>query len=376
MTKSILLVSYFAPCRGHAGGLRLLELYREIKRIVPEINLELVTCQHPEVDWGIEELPQIFNKVYWLAVENYSFKGVLSIDGLNKDYDCIDLQYHQSGAFIGNLKKKYPKARIIFSPMESMIHAARLAIQKSRQHFTVKQLLQHMWLALREAYYVINTDSTICVSEPDFYQLRFLKRDNIFYISTGLLFNAHTKNYQRLKIFDKVVIFSAFFGSKTNSDALVWFINFVHPLIKLAVPDYTFKIIGRGANASLIAQCQVDGVQFIGEVKEIEAEFQFASVGIAPALSGAGFRGKINQYASVCLPCVATSIAAKGFKYENGKSILIADNPVAFAESCIKLLADKDYCVQMGQEAQRVCLSHYTWSSMEANIIEAYNLIA
>ncbi len=260
--------------------------------------------------------------------------------------------------------------------MESMIHAARLAIQKSRQHFTVKQLLQHMWLALREAYYVINTDSTICVSEPDFYQLRFLKRDNIFYISTGLLFNAHTKNYQRLKIFDKVVIFSAFFGSKTNSDALVWFINFVHPLIKLAVPDYTFKIIGRGANASLIAQCQVDGVQFIGEVKEIEAEFQFASVGIAPALSGAGFRGKINQYASVCLPCVATSIAAKGFKYENGKSILIADNSVAFAESCIKLLVDKDYCVQMGQEAQRVCLSYYTWSSMEANIIEAYNLIS
>ena len=51
----------------------------------------------------------------------------------------------------------------------------------------------------------------------------------------------------------------------------------------------------------------------VGEVDSLEPFIKNASIGIAPALSGSGFRGKINQYSINFIPTVASKLAAKGF---------------------------------------------------------------
>ena len=383
VTTNILLVSYFAPSRGHAGGLRLLDLYRQIKRLQPQIHLELVTCHQPEVDWGCESLGEIFNNVHWLSPKDYCVSSIEKLGVLSQCFDVIDLQYHQSGALIGELRNKCPRSVIMFSPMESMIRAAQLYLHIGFRSLSVKRGCMHIWLALQEAYYVMRAEKVVCVSEPDRHALLLLKsREKIHCLLTGLsTFEFAISNkessadeHQPASSKCRTLILVAYFGSRTNIDALTWFVKFVHPLIRARVPDYVLNVVGRGADADLVSLCRANEINFIGEVESIERELAAACVAIAPALTGAGLRGKINQYASAGLPSVASSVAAAGLKYESGKSILIADTPIDFAHQCVALILDENFRARIGQEAKRVCLENYTWQSMSDGISNIYNL--
>jgi glycosyltransferase involved in cell wall biosynthesis len=106
-----------------------------------------------------------------------------------------------------------------------------------------------------------------------------------------------------------------------------------------------------------------DGVHFVGEVDSLEEELSHAWVGIAPALSGAGLRGKINQYAIEGVPCVASTLAGKGFAYEPGRSICLANSASEFAEACVHLLVCPEDNQEMGRLARDICLEEYSWES-------------
>jgi len=142
----ILLISYFAPSRGHAGGLRLLDIYANIKKINPEIRLVLITCAHPNIDWGIEDLDFIFNEIHWLPPESYTPKA-MDFRKIEKNCEIIDLQYHQSGELIGVIRKNFPSSTIIFSPMESQIRALFIILKNISDNSICRRWTSHFfWL--------------------------------------------------------------------------------------------------------------------------------------------------------------------------------------------------------------------------------------
>lgn len=383
MPKSILLVSYFAPSRAHAGGLRLLDLYRQIRLLNRNIRLELVACRHPEADWGAQFADEIFNDVHWLAQDEYCFAAIEKLGLFERHFDVIDLQYHQSGAFISAFKHKCPDSTILFSPMESLIRAACLQSHIDWRQLRLKGLCGQVWTALQELRYVRQADKVVCVSETDSATIRRVRRDGAVYclptglspyeFSASLARSGHERDDAVLGK-KSLLVFLAYWASRTNREALIWFVKFVHPLIKASVPEYELNVVGHGADDELVNCCQISGVNFIGQVSSVECELAPAMGGIAPALSGAGIRGKVNQYAAVALPCVATSIAAAGLKYEPGRSILLADTPGGFAGHCISLLLDSDLRTRIGHEAKRICHESYTWSSMISDIANIYEL--
>ena len=74
-------------------------------------------------------------------------------------------------------------------------------------------------------------------------------------------------------------------------------------------------------------------VVFVGRVDDILEPLGNARICVSPLISGAGFRGKINQYSAVGRPTVSTSIGVSGTPYVNGESVVIADRPEAFNHS-------------------------------------------
>lgn len=110
--KRILLVSYFPPSEEHAGGQRLLDLYAEMKSILPELYVALVTCGDNGVDYDL--LKSIFNEVHCLSDAEFSKLGVLTLIFEGGNFDVVDLQYHQSGALIRASRKRWPSAKLIF----------------------------------------------------------------------------------------------------------------------------------------------------------------------------------------------------------------------------------------------------------------------
>lgn len=359
--KRLLVVSFYPPEHGTGGGLRLLDMYRLLSREVEGLSLTLLTCSHGEaLD---PELSSIFERVVQLPVEAFNEAGITASGVLEQDFDAADLQFLQTGDLVGFFRRS-GIPRVVVSPVESHVRAAALALR--HQGPSKRWLWWDLRSALRELLGVWRADRVMCVSEADARVLRIFRFwGGVQAVETGISTEEFAESLRSLpqRPLEGVptVVFLAYFGSQTNLDALDWYLRDVHPHVKAAHPCYRLRVAGRGL-ARLPAGA--DGnVDLVGEVGSLEDEFAKAWVGIAPALGGAGLRGKINQYAIAGVPCVASTLAGRGVAYEPGRSIRLAANASQFARACIELLADPAQNREMGRLARQVCLREYSWSS-------------
>ncbi len=80
-------------------------------------------------------------------------------------------------------------------------------------------------------------------------------------------------------------------------------------------------------------------IQVTGYIADPQPCLEKAGVFIVPLLSGGGMRVKIIDAWRWGLPVVSTSIGAEGIHCKPGENILIADNPQAFADAIVEVLA-------------------------------------
>ena len=358
----------------------MLDLYSQLKRIKPEIRLVLLCCSHTEIDWGCEGNAEIFDEVHWFSPDTFNVNHIKNHRVLEQHFDVIDLQYFQAGALISVFRERLANAIIIYNPMESQIRAVgqRIAFRQGK----IKLFAGLVFYAVKEFIYCVQADRVGCVSYADLRAMQlFVSSSRLFCVETGLSSTeisdltkpveiANSKKNER----GNRLVFLAYFGSATNRDALRWFCKSVHPLIRAQVPDYELAIIGRGLDNELINLCTDSGVDFIGEVDNISSVIVSACAGIAPALYGAGIRGKIHQYAALGIPCVASKIAAESLEYIHGESIFLAESPSEFSEYCVALLTNNKMASEIGNKARSLCLARYTWNSMEPVIKNLYSL--
>lgn len=374
--KRVLLVSYLPPSREHAGGQRLLDLYAELKCIRPDLHLALVTCSDHGFDMDL--LKTVFDEVHCIAEDHFSKQGLsmLALDIL--EFDLVDLQYHQTGVLIGAIRKRWPSATLIFSPMESQLRALKIAFAKNKQALwrRWKNVLGLARNAMMEVYYSMRADKVVTVSHSDRDMLALVKPAGRVICLPTCISPREAKVGDAFEVSSEsaMIIFFAYFGSRTNQEALNWFIKEVHPAICREMPNYRFRLVGHGIDKSFFNLCSVGQVEVRGPVSTIADALEGGAVGIAPALSGAGGRGKIHQYAAFGLPCVASPIACEGLSYKDGESIFIANTSCEFSKACISLLKNKKLREQVREKAKSVCRSHYQWSAWRAEITSAYEL--
>lgn len=326
----------------------------------------------------MEGLDGIFDEIVRLPLARFSSSFLDGTQFRADDFQLIDLQYHQSGALVKGARTRWPNAMIVFSPMESQLRAALgyFAGGLKGRFAKFREAVVRIWLAVQEVRYVRAADLVITVSEPDQATLRWIKpHGSVACIPTGFSpveFLDVTPSYELST--EPVVVFFAYFGSKSNREALVWYCREVHPRLAAMVDNYVLRVVGRGLDQELIDACTVAGVEFIGQVEYIRDGLRDAAVGIAPALSGAGVRGKIHHYAVSGIACVASPLANEGLEYNDGISIFLARDSIEFANACASLLQDKLLRARIGRRAREVCLTHYTWDSLKNRIEAAYKL--
>jgi glycosyltransferase involved in cell wall biosynthesis len=148
-----------------------------------------------------------------------------------------------------------------------------------------------------------------------------------------------------------------------NKSGIAWFLDNIWPILISKRPGaFRVIVVGTGEDqADLVSYHKLENVAFLGKVKDIEPIYEDADITIAPLTVGSGTRFKILESLSFGVPVVATSKAAEGVDYENGRHLFIADDVEIFASRIIELTADDQLKEKMKQEGRIFVEKNFDW---------------
>ncbi len=135
------------------------------------------------------------------------------------------------------------------------------------------------------------------------------------------------------------ILFIGGFRHPPNLDAITWYIEKVLPILRIKHPGLVTTVIGSNAPPWLERYAAQDLV-IAGFVPDVTAHYHAARLSISPLRYGAGVKGKINLAMQYGVPVVATTVSVEGMYLKDEESVLVADEPEAFADAIIRLHGD------------------------------------
>jgi len=166
-------------------------------------------------------------------------------------------------------------------------------------------------------------------------------------------------------------IAGSFWPKSPMEKATRWIISEVLPLVRKELPQINFYIIGQGSK-EILNDIMDSNITITGKLPSVLPYLCNADVSIVPLTFESGTRFKILEAAACCIPSVSTSLGAEGIAVEDGKNIIIADNPESFADAIIRLIKDKVYAKQIAKNCMRLIQNKY---SIDALVCEANSII-
>ena len=363
----MLFVSTHCPSRAHAGGLRLLDIASRLRVLQPGLAIDVFTFRNPEEDWSYADVETRFDRVFYSDTTRLTHERFAAERPPRLDYDVVSFEYQQRA---DNVRSYLPHAgKTLFTPMELKARAYALAPQTATAGQRRREIA-------RERAVSGLVDEVVCVAEADAqFARRAIPFARVACLETGVS-EIEFANAEPAPVREPfTALFIGYFGAATNIAALTWYLDHVHPRVVARFPLYRLDVVGRG-DLSAFRPRAGPSLNLVGEVAQTWPYIARAAVGLAPAVSGAGFRGKINQYAYLATPCVASQLAVEGFVYRDREDIRVAGTPEAFAAAIGELLADPARREAMGARARQTCLAHYAWASKDDEIRRLFNLAA
>ena len=162
------------------------------------------------------------------------------------------------------------------------------------------------------------------------------------------------------------IVFTGVMDYLPNVDAVVWFCDQVLPIVQKQIPEASLTICGSRPAAAVRRLARRRGVTVTGRVPDTRPYLDGAEVFVAPMRMARGIQNKLLEALAIGLPCVASRAAATGTVVPNGEGILVADDPVEFAEHVVQLLRDGAFRAAMAGKARAAAELNYRWDAQLA----------
>jgi len=158
------------------------------------------------------------------------------------------------------------------------------------------------------------------------------------------------------------LVYTGTLDNIANSDAVLFFYKRIFSLIKVAIPEIRWYIVGKNPLPSIQEIAEKDpAINITGMVEDVRPYIARATVYVTPIRIGSGTRLKILEAMSMKKAVVSTSIGCEGLNIEHNKNILIADNPQQFANFVIRAINDQPLRLKLGEIGRKLVVSEYDW---------------
>ena len=156
------------------------------------------------------------------------------------------------------------------------------------------------------------------------------------------------------------LLFVAGFAHPPNTDAALWFVQQVWPLVQQGCPGVRLWLVGSHPPAA-IQELASPAIGVSGSVSdaELEQHYRQARVVVAPIRHGAGVNGKIVEALAHGVPCVCSPEGARGFSQPD-RALRIAADAHSFAMACLELLGNNEAWQQQRQLGLAYVAEHFS----------------
>ena len=158
-----------------------------------------------------------------------------------------------------------------------------------------------------------------------------------------------------------------------NVEGVLWFAREVLPLVRQAVPQSRFVVVGKNPPPEVQALAADPNIEVTGYVADPAPYLAAATAFVVPLHAGGGMRVKIVDGWMWGLPVVSTPVGAEGIAYRDGENILIAGDATAFAHAIVRLLTDEGLNARLRTAGRAWVEEHYGWRTVYKRVDAVYD---
>ena len=243
-----------------------------------------------------------------------------------------------------------------------------------RWHGAAYSLIQWQKLVRYERRICQAADHVIAVSEADRLALQRLQPGlKVTVIPNGVSLEFYRPEKTAPAALRRpALVFTGKMDYRPNVDAVRWFVAEVWPLILMRRPEAHFYIVGQKPHAQVQALAGTPGLVITGRVPDVRPYLAGADLCVVPLRIGGGTRLKVLEAMAMGLPVVSTHLGCDGFPFVDDREASLADDPPAFAEAVLALLADPARAGAMARAARAYVTAHYGWDSILSELARLY----
>ena len=213
-----------------------------------------------------------------------------------------------------------------------------------------------------EKYVVRHFPKVVLVSEADVHYLENQcgnKADSLAVYTNGVdCLPVKPTAYNKNKI-----CFIGNMRTLQNQDAVIHFVNDIFPLIKQAVPDAVFTVIGAEPPENILSLSDGKNIFVTGFVDDIQATVAECCLNVAPVRVAAGIQNKVLVAMGCGVPVVMSSLISGAIpELSDGENCFIQDDVNVFAEKGISLMQNNDIRVSISRSGYEMVKKYYSWN--------------
>jgi glycosyltransferase involved in cell wall biosynthesis len=172
----------------------------------------------------------------------------------------------------------------------------------------------------------------------------------------------------------RTVLWMGSLGWLPNQDSFWWFYRSIVPEILRRDPGVRIRVVGSTPPADIVA-LRHPSVEILGYVEDLRGVMRTSQVCVVPLRIGSGIRIKLLEMFADRRAVVSTSIGCEGLGVEDGRELLIADDPEGFAAAVVRLLDDASLRGALGDRARTHVEEHYDWKQLAQQYETAYRSV-
>jgi glycosyltransferase involved in cell wall biosynthesis len=162
----------------------------------------------------------------------------------------------------------------------------------------------------------------------------------------------------------RAVLFTGTLNYTPNIQAAIHLAQTIMPLVWRVEPGMRLCIAGKDPTEPVLALASDSRIEILSNPTDMRRVAERAAIAVVPLQIGGGTRIKILEALAWGLPVVSTARGCEGLEVVDNETILIRDEPQAFADAIIELITDHARRNSLRNAGRQLVEARYDWQGI------------